>query len=79
MELRNYTDENNVEDIIHKAKQRGRAISYTNGITKLITHFNNTDTIEWKQSSSEELKNSTKISPNYTDCIIELKIIDFKE
>ena len=41
-----YLDVDNVEEIIHKAKQRGRAMSYINGIPKLITQFSSTDTIE---------------------------------
>ena len=41
-----YLDVDNVEEIINKAKQRGRAMSYIHGIPKLIIQFNSTDTIE---------------------------------
>ena len=41
-----YINVDNVEDIIHKAKQRGRAMSYINGIPKLITKFSSTDKME---------------------------------
>ena len=41
-----YLDVDNVEEIINKANQRGRAMSYIHEIPKLITQFNSTNTIE---------------------------------
>ena len=41
-----YQDIDNEEEIINKADQRGRAMSYKHEIPRWITKFNSIDTIE---------------------------------
>ena len=70
-------DIKNEKEIIYKTDHRWGVMSYEYKILNQSTKLEHIATIGWKQSSSKKLKQNPRRKTNYTEFIIQPRILDF--